>query len=313
MSFFSEFRNPTRWYAKLLAAILALVFFALLANGTIAGFLLYRILSPVRSPAESLSSDFPGRPETITFNVPGQGPRQAWFCPGLKSAPTIILCHGYQSSRSELLTLESALQEHQYNVFLFDFTAHGSTPGLSTMGFGEVDELTAAIAEVGKRQDVDSTRFGIWGTDLGAYAAAEVAARDSRVKALVLDSLYDRPRDLVRLQVKRSGLGAIPLMENTVLFAFYILNHKYRVEPPLAARLPKLAGISKLFIEAADDPELERSTNALFQESPGPKELTELARGNYAGMLDEEKRSYENRIVSFFLLNCSPYAVGRRP
>jgi len=26
-----------------------------------------------------------------------------------------------------------------------------------------------------------------------------------------------------------------------------------------------------------------------------------LARGKYAGMLDDEKRSYENRIASFFL------------
>jgi pimeloyl-ACP methyl ester carboxylesterase len=313
MSFLSEFRNPTRWYAKLLAAILSLVFFTLLANGTIAGFLLYRILSPIRSPAETISSDFPGRPETITFNVPGQGPRQAWFFPGLKSAPTIILCHGYQSSRSELLTLESALQEHQYNVFLFDFTAHGSSPGFSTMGYRESDELAAAMAELGKRQDVDTSRFGIWGTDLGAYAAAEVAARDPRVKVLVLDSLYDRPKDLVRLQVKRSGLGALPMMQATALFGFRALNYKYRDEPPLAARLPMLAGIAKLFIEAADDPQLELSTRALFQESPGPKEQAELARGNYAGMLDEEKRSYENRIVSFFLLNCSPYAVPPRP
>jgi hypothetical protein len=118
---------------------------------------------------------------------------------------------------------------------------------------------------------------------------------------------------MVRLQVKRSGLGALPMMEGAALFAFRMLNHKYRDEPPLSSQLPKLAGIQKLFLEAADDPEFERSTQILYQESPGPKELAELARGNYAAMLDDEKRNYENRIVSFFLLNCSPYAVPRRP
>jgi len=31
--------------------------------------------------------------------------------------------------------------------------------------------------------------------------------------------------------------------------------------------------------------------------------LVDLPHGNYAGMVDEEKRSYENRIVSFFLVS----------
>jgi hypothetical protein len=40
--------------------------------------------------------------------------------------------------------------------------------------------------------------------------------------------------------------------------------------------------------------------------SPNPKEEALLAQGNYVGMIDEEKRTYENRIISFFLLNLPP-------
>ncbi len=312
MSVLSEFRYPTKWYAKLVAAALALVFFGLLANGTIAGFLLYRILSPARSQAESISGDFPGHPEAITFNVPEVGARKGWFFPGLKSAPTIVLCHGYQSNRSELLTLVSALQDHQFNVFMFDFSAHGSSEGFSTMGFREAEELRAALATIRRRTDVDTSRFGIWGTNLGAYAAIVVALGDDGVKALALDSPYNRPEDMVRLQVRRSGLGALPLMQGTAVFGFHWLNYRHRHEPPLAARLPKLTGAPKLFLEAADDPDFEQSTRELFQASAEPRELVELAHGNYAGMLDEEKRVYENRIVSFFLLNIPPVSQRRR-
>jgi hypothetical protein len=40
--------------------------------------------------------------------------------------------------------------------------------------------------------------------------------------------------------------------------------------------------------------------------SPPPHELVVLPNGNYAGMLDDDKRNYENRIVSFFLVNLPP-------
>ena len=46
-------------------------------------------------------------------------------------------------------------------------------------------------------------------------------------------------------------------------------------------------------------------------QSPQPKEEAVLAHGNYAGMLDEEKRTYENRIVSFFLSNLPPEVRSR--
>lgn len=311
MSLLAEFRYPTTWYAKLAAAILALAFFALLANGTIGGFLLYHILSPGRSQAETLSGDFPGHPEALTFDVPGAGRRQGWFFPGLKTAPTILLCHGYESNRSELLTLVSALQDHQFNVFVFDFAAHGTSSGYSTMGYREAEELRAALAVIARRPDVDTSRFGIWGTNLGAYAAASVAAGDPRVRALVLDSVYNRPQDMVRLEVKRSGLAALPLMQDTVVVAFRWLNYRYRMQPALAGLLPRLGGVYKMFLSSAEEPELEKSTRDLWQLAPPPKELVELLHGNYAGMLDDEKRTYENRIVSFFLLNLAPAGRGR--
>ena len=55
-----------------------------------------------------------------------------------------------------------------------------------------------------------------------------------------------------------------------------------------------------------DDRLLATSTTEIFRASPPPHELVVLPKGNYAGMLDDEKRNYENRIVSFFLVNLPP-------
>jgi len=61
-----------------------------------------------------------------------------------------------------------------------------------------------------------------------------------------------------------------------------------------------------LYMETPDDPMLAATTTELFQLSAEPHELVVLPNGNYAGMLDDDKRNYENRIVSFFLVNLPP-------
>src|SRR6202051_4691431 len=178
MSILSELRYPTRWYTTLLTAVLALVFFAVLATAGVAGFLVYRIVKPERTSSEINLQSFPGRPDAVQFTVLGQQPREGWFFPGFRGAPTIVLCHGYGSSRGELLTLVSALQDHQYNVFLFDFAAHGANDGITTFGYREAEEVKAAIDVVAARNDVDPTSFGLWGYNLGAYAALREAKTD---------------------------------------------------------------------------------------------------------------------------------------
>lgn len=297
-----ELRYPTRWYMKLLTAILALAFFGMLAIGAIAGFLLYRIVKPQRTTSEINLQSFPGRPDAVQFSVAGLGTREGWFFPGLRGAPTIVLCHGYESSRGELLTLVSALQDHQYNAFVFDFAAHGGNAGVTTFGYREADEVRAAIDALAARTDVEPNSFGLWGYNLGAYAALREAEKDRRVRALVLDSVYDQPEEMVKVGVERSGLGGFPFMVRSAEFSFGWLNYGYHNDPPLSKSLNALAGVPKLFIAAIDDPELADLTRQVFSKAPEPRELAMIPHGNFVSLNDDDKRTYENRVVSFFLL-----------
>lgn len=306
MGFFSELRHPTTWYTQLAIAILALVIFATLATASVSGYLVYRMVSPPHSHSDINLQNFPGHPEALNFTVEGEGPRDGWFFPGLKSAPAIILCPAYQSSRGELLTLASALQDQQYNVLIIDFSAHGSAGGRSTLGFQEVNELRAAMDAVANRGDVDASRFGLWGVNLGAYVALAEAVNDSRVRAIAAESPYGHPNDMVALQVRRSGLGAIPLSTRMSQIIFDWAHPQFRKVPHLRTQMAKLSGVAQLYLESPDDPLLATTTSDLFQASSPPHELVVLQHGNYAGMLDDEKRSYENRIVSFFLVNLPP-------
>ena len=290
----------------MLMPVLALAFFAFVAISALAGFLVYRIVKPQRSaPGISLAS-FPGHPEVMDFQVPELGKREGWFFPGVRRAPTIVLCHGYESSRGELLTLVSALQDHQYNVFVFDFAAHGANTGITTLGYREADELRKAVDTLAARDDLDPTRFGLWGYNLGAYAALREAEGDKRIHALILDSVYDDPEQMVKVGVEHNGLGKFPLMIRSTQISFGYLNNGHRNDPPLSTKLLALNGVPTLFIQALDDPELAATTRDMFLKAPEPREQAIIAHGNFVGLSDQEKREYENRVVSFFLLRLPP-------
>ena len=319
MSIIDELRYPRRWYTKLATILLVLVVFVALATAAISVVLTYWIVKPQRTSSEINMASFPGKPDEIDFTVPNIKPsdRKGWFFPGLRGAPTIILCHGYESSRGELLTLVSALQDHQYNVFVFDFAAHGSNAGITTFGYRESDEVRAAIDVIAQRSDVDPTRFGVWGYNLGAYAALRESEKDNRVRAMVLDSVYDYPKQMVKIGVEKTGVGGFPLMVKSAQTTFEWINYAYKDDPPLSARLPQLVDVPTLYIQATDDPELGAITRNIFLKAPEPREQVIIAHGNFVNLADEEKRAYENRVVTFFLTHLSitsaPVAPAKAP
>lgn len=304
MAIASELRNPTRWYTKLAVLIVAVSFFWALFTGTISVYLLYRILHPTGTHIDISAADFPGHPADFPFSLPNGGQRPGWFFPGLRGAPTIVLCHGYGSSRGELLTLATSLQDRQYNVYLFDFVGNAEGgAGHTTLGITEAQELQAALNEVAKRDDVDTRSFGLWGANLGAYAAMAVAEHDPRVKVVAVEGVYETPDDFLRIQVKKSGFSRIPLVERLTVQVFQWETPLDKEIIKISTGLGTMAADSKLFLEANDDPLLALSTREIYLRAPEPKQQAELSNGNYAAMSDDAKRIYENRLLGFFLLN----------
>src|ERR1700733_8035059 len=252
MAALPEHRNTRARIAKLLSGILAIVIVAGVSTSTVAGFLVYQVLKPARNPATFDLSVMMGRPTTFTFSPPAGAQREGWLFPGLRGAPAIVVCHGYQSQRADVLTLVTSLQDHQFNVFLFDFAGHGTSQGVTTLGYEETAELRAAISAIAARDDVDPRRFGLWGVDMGGYAALEVAETDPRIKALAVDDAYDDPRVMLQIQVKKSGLNSLPGVLRFTDFGFRMMNYSYRNAPPVSARLSSTRGIPKLFVQADD-------------------------------------------------------------
>ncbi len=312
MSLLDELRYPSTRLSRVIILSSLLAIFILLVAGGTAGVVLYRVLVPKSTTTELTLDTLLGRPSLVQFTVPGVGDRDGWFFPGLRGAPVIILCHGYQSQRGDVLTLATPLQENQFNVFVFDFSGHGKSPGSTTLGPRETREVLAAIAAMARRTDVDGNRVGLWGANVGGYAALAAAVADRRVRAVAVDSVYDEPMVFLRTEVERSGVGSLPLIYPLIRLYFSMEQLPYRGAGLLSTRLSSLAKIPKLFIALRESPVLADGTLQLFNLSPEPREQWIMPKASYLVMSNEEKRTYENYVLSFFLRNLPPLVKGRQ-
>jgi len=130
---------------------------------------------------------------------------RGWLIPGAEGAPAVILLHRYGADRSWLLNLAVKLNETtNFTVLWPDLRGHGENPPVNTslLGAVEGDDATAAIdylhtlkTPLGKPQVAGP--IGLYGVELGAYAALDAARRYPEVRALALDSAPGSPDDLI--------------------------------------------------------------------------------------------------------------------
>ena len=213
------------------------------------GFLLYQVLHPSRARATIDLSVMMGHPVAFSFPLPNGADREGWFYPGLRGAPTIVVCHGYHSQRADVLTLVTALQDQQFNVFLFDFTAHGTSPGVTTLGYRETAELQAAICGAGHARRRGSQAFRSLGSRYGRLRRARRCRRPTRA---LLPSSWTMPTP-IRVTCCRSrssvpDLTVLPYVSKFCDIGFRLVNYQFRDQPPVTRAAFANQGRSEAFL-----------------------------------------------------------------
>jgi pimeloyl-ACP methyl ester carboxylesterase len=250
------------------------------------------------TPASYLLSSY----ENVNFSDSDGGDHQGWLLIGLRGAPVIILCHGYDSNRSALLSLGTALQANHFNVYLFNFEGSQSQSHFSNLGTHEASVLASAIARVGKLQGVNPRHIGLYGDSLGAYAALVASEQDPAVDALAVDDVYGQPTQLFDVQLDHLLGGAGPLFRLLCRAEFHLFTMG-TARPDVRSGLSRLAGKPKLFLASDDAAMLEKTTRRLYQDAPQPKRLVVLPHTEANVVTGPERKEYENQILNFFLHN----------
>ena len=124
--------------------------------------------------------------------------------------------------------------------------------------------------------------------------------------AFIVDDPYADPREMVQYLVKPSGLTVIPFVSKFCDIGFRLVNYQYRQDPPVTSSLVRTKGDPKMFVLADDRPALAIHDTGTFHARARSEAAGTQSRDVFKMMNDDDRKNYENQVVSFFLLNVPP-------
>ncbi len=289
---------------KFFRLILPAVAILILGVLIILGILVYRI-THLEAVPEAVNPSYyllPSLDFTITASDKTEIP--AWWIPGLKRAPGIILVPGYGMSRSDALSLAAELHENGFNILVYAQRGSNISPKrASTLGLYEADDLLNAIRFIKSREESNPLRIGIWGVDIGAFAALRAATTYAEVRSMALDSAYGRIEDLVDYRISEDfGLDNKFMQSGCYqLFRLIHIFSGYPMDPPLSVQA--FSDRSILFIKGENRSALAARAEQLYNRILPHKEMISLKTSRVHLMSGEELKNYDRQVANFFNLN----------
>ncbi|HEY7411653.1 MAG TPA: alpha/beta fold hydrolase [Vicinamibacteria bacterium] len=292
-----------KWTGLVLAALLAILVFGV-APFWLAGMVTARRYEfPDRENAGLTPASFDLPFEEVAFNAP-DGPRlSGWWVPNTAGRGTVVLVHGLNRSRVEMVRKVPFLHQAGWNALLFDLRHHGKSEGtVSSFGRFEKDDVRAATAYALARARGPVV---LWGVSLGAASAALAAADDPEVGGLVCDSSYRSLRDTVRHHVRLFRgfawwLRAVPPWPVSEEVVFWI-GRRAGFDPDsvdVKAAAGRLAGRPALFVCNSGDRRMPQAIAFELQAAAGEKARVLVVPGNsHGGAWRDGRAAYEAAVA----------------
>ncbi len=239
-----------------------------------------------------------------------------------KGAPykgSVVFCHEYGSDMYSCARYTRPLLEAGYNVFTFDFRAHGESSGkdynpLQWPSDKELGDVLGACAYVESVLGVEGkpTPIGLFGISRGAGSGWLAAASDPNIKAIVCDSAFSTDTTLIALMKRWAHIFAsIRLIYQNHPDAFwrFLLWLLMRfAQPKLRRRFPSVRKALKdmqprpiLFIHGQRDSYIRvDQTRLLHETAPSPKYLWVVEKAKHNQAVITSPKAYAARTVAFF-------------
>jgi dipeptidyl aminopeptidase/acylaminoacyl peptidase len=218
-----------------------------------------------------------------------------WYVPSQNRA-AVVLTHGTSADRSSMLAETRILSNAGFGVLAFDWPGVGASQGTIGWSHSERSALHAAVSWLAERADVDANKIGGLGFSMGGYIMAQVAAEDTRLRAVVLAAAPPNYAELIHWHNRKWGpLSKLPGDWALAHFAWS------RTDAQPIELVQKIAPRPVLILGGdADATVPEFMTRELYLAARAPKSLWIVPHANHGNYANADPKEYEQRLASFF-------------
>ncbi|MGE4357872.1 MAG: alpha/beta hydrolase [Candidatus Omnitrophota bacterium] len=288
---------------RLVYSILKLLFLLTVGLFVFVFMLLVRNTLLPRWPDKTLPSQYGIYYEEVNFYSKDKVKLKGWLILKDKRFPTIVLCHGLGTNKSDLLSMVKFIYNSAFNLFLFDFRGHGESQGKATsFGYLEQKDLEGAIDYLYQR--VENKNIGVFGLSFGGAVAIMLAGRDERIKAVVSDSAYGNLY-LIMLYSAKAFYALPKFPVNIFLKIAYFL--RFGVNPENVSPEKEISKISPrpvFIIHGEKDKQVPlENAYSLFKKAGLPKEIWIVPDADHGESFALFSEEYSRKIIEFFREN----------
>ncbi len=163
-----------------------------------------------RKLAKSLIQYYPGIPyDTVQLTTSKGLKLEAWYIKADSAKGTVILFHGLNSNKGNVLGEAYEFLSWGYNTMLVDLRAHGNSEGnVNTIGYKESEEVKLAYDFISKKEE---RNIVLWGMSLGAVIISKAMWQyDLQPQKIILEMPFNRLQDHISARARISGFPGEP-------------------------------------------------------------------------------------------------------
>jgi len=147
--------------------------------------------------------------DTVHLVTTSREKLEAWYMKADSAKGTVILFHGLNSNKGNVLGEAFEFNSFGYNTMLVDMRAHGNSEGIvNTLGYEESEEVKLAFDHISKKGEKNII---LWGMSLGAVIISKAIWQyDLKPQKIILEMPFDRLQDHIRARARISGFPGEP-------------------------------------------------------------------------------------------------------
>lgn len=175
--------------------------------------------------------------ESVRYQTKNNRNLYGWWIPAredmVKTAPVLILVHGWNRNVGRMMPYIKELHPAGFNLLVFDSRNHGSSDPDEFSSMPKfAEDIIASVNYLEKKPGISLDKLGLVGLSMGGAASIYAASNDKRISKVITVGAFSNPATLMRRELKKKHIPYFPL---TWLFFKYV---QYKIGTSFEAIAP---------------------------------------------------------------------------